>query len=66
MITSIETSILKELDKQRIKANVISIIMNELENIEKKNEFLDFMIENRNVLLNEIDLFVYLRKINNI
>lgn len=63
-MTDLESLILKELDKQRIKANVISIIMNKLKSNEMKNKFLDFMMDNRTVLLNEVDLFVYLRKIS--
>lgn len=51
MLSNLECSILKELDRQNIKSDVISIVMNKLDNEDKKNKFLSYMIDNRNVLI---------------
>lgn len=52
----IDEMILKELDKQRIKSNMIALIMNQLNNDEIKNRFLNFLLENRNTLLTFLEL----------
>ena len=57
MLSSLECSILKELDRQSIKSDVISIVMNKLDTDDKKNNFLSFMIDNRNVLISLKDIF---------
>lgn len=57
MISNLENSILKELDKQNFKADIISLVMSKLDNDDKKIEFLSFMIDNRNVILSLSDLF---------
>jgi hypothetical protein len=64
MISNLDNSILKELDKQNIKADVIAVVMNKLDNEDKKNAFLSFMIENRNVILSFKELFNQLKLIN--
>ena len=51
MLSNLENSILKELDKQNFKADIISLVMNKLDNDDKKNNFLSYMIDNRNVIL---------------
>lgn len=61
MLSNIDRSILKELDRQNIKADVISIVMNRLDNDDKKNKFLSFMIDNRNVLITLKDIFSELK-----
>ena len=61
MLSNLENSILKELDKQNIKADIISIVMSKLDNEDKKNDFLSFMIDNRNVILSLSDLFNQLK-----
>ena len=63
MLSNLQNSILKELDKQNIKADVISFIMNELDNEDKQNNFLSFMIENRNVVISIKDLYSELKLI---
>ena len=63
MLTNLDNSILKELDKQNFKADTISLVMSKLDNEEKKNNFLSFMIENRNVILSLSDLFNQIRVI---
>lgn len=57
MLSNLEYSILKELDRQNIKSDVISIVMNKLDTNDKKNQFLSFMIDNRNVLVSLKDIF---------
>lgn len=61
MLSNLECSILKELDRQNIKADVISIVMDKLDTDDKKNKFLSFMIDNRNVLLSLNDIFYELK-----
>lgn len=63
MLSHIDTSILKELDRQNIKSDVISIVMNKLDNEDKKNKFLSYMIDNRNVLITQKELFTELKTI---
>lgn len=57
MLSNLEYSILKELDRQNIKSDVISIVMNKLDTNDKKNQFLSYMIDNRNVLVSLKDIF---------
>ena len=57
MLSNLDYSILKELDRQNIKSDVISIVMNKLDNEDKKNKFLSYMIDNRNVLITKKELF---------
>ena len=57
MLSNLENNLLKELDKQNFKADVIALVMNKLDNDDKRNKLLSFMIENRNVILSQIDLF---------
>lgn len=61
MLSNLENSILKKLDKQNFKADIISIVMSKLDNEDKKNDFLSFMIDNRNVILSLSDLFNQLK-----
>ena len=42
MLSNLECSILKELDRQNIKSDVISVVMNRLDTNDKKNDFLSF------------------------
>ena len=60
MLSNLDCSILKELDRQNIKSDVISVLMNRLDNNDKKNDFLSFMIDNRNVLISVKDIYNYL------
>lgn len=57
MLSNLENNLLKELDKQNFKADVIALVMNKLDTDDKKNKMLSFMIENRNIILSQIDLF---------
>lgn len=55
--------ILCALDVQKIGANNYSIIMNKLDNQEKKMEFLNFLNKNRNVILSDKEIFLQLKEI---
>lgn len=63
MLSNLEYSILKELDRQNIKSDVISIVINKLDTDDKKNQFLSYMIDNRNVLISLKDIFGELKLI---
>ena len=63
MLSNLECSILKELDRQNIKSDVISTVMNKLDTDDKKNKFLSYMIDNRNVLISLKDIFSELKLI---
>lgn len=63
MLSNLEDSILKELDRQNIKSDVISIVMDRLDTNDKKNQFLSYMIDNRNVLISLKDIFSELKLI---
>ena len=64
MLTVLDKSILKELDSQNFKADVISMIMDILDTEYKKEEFLSFMMKNRNELLSLKDIFSELNLID--
>ena len=63
MLSHIDSAILKELDRQLVKSDVISIVMNKLDNEDKKNKFLSYMIDNRNVIITQKELFDGLKEI---
>lgn len=63
MLSNLEYSILKELDRQNIKSDVISIVMDRLDTNDKRNQFLSYMIDNRNVLISLKDIFSELKLI---
>lgn len=57
VLTVLDKSILKELDSQNFKADIISMIMDILDTEYKKEEFLSFMMKNRNEFLSLKDIF---------
>lgn len=61
-MTNLDDSILKEFDRQRFNNINISFIMDKLDTFDKKNRFLAFMIDNRNVLLSFSDLIKEVKK----
>lgn len=65
MLTVLDKSILKELDSQNFKSDVISMIMDNLDTEYKKEEFLSFMMKNRNELLSLGKLLYQVDRINN-
>ena len=64
VLTVLDKSILKELDSQNFKADVISMIMDILDTEYKKEDFLSFMMKNRNELLSLKDIFSELNLID--
>lgn len=62
-LNEIEKCILKEFNRQHIKADVIRIVMENLTNSEHQNMFLDYMVDNRNILLTEYDIFSKLNQL---
>lgn len=65
MLSVIQNSITRELDNQGIKADVIYFIMSNLKNEKQQEKMLDFLVENRNTLLMDKDIFKVLYKICN-
>lgn len=63
-LKELEKRILKEFNRQSLKADVIGTVMKNLTDNNKKNLFLDYMIDNRNILLTEYDIFNKLNEIN--
>ncbi len=61
MLSNLENSILKELDKQNFRSDIISIVMDKLNTEDKQNKFLSYMIKNRNIILSLADLFSELK-----
>lgn len=55
-MTNTEQSILKEFNKHRIKSDEIALIMSRLDTTEKQNQFLSFLIINRNAYLTISDM----------
>ena len=60
-MSSLDSNILKELDRHLLNANIIGVIMNKLNNVEKKNKFLNYLINNRNVVLDKFDVISYIK-----
>lgn len=54
----LEERILRELDHQRFGVNNYSFVMNKLDNLEKKFEFLNFLTKNRNIMLKSSDIIL--------
>ena len=54
MLSNLENSILKELDKQNFKADIISIVMSKLDNEDKKNDLIRVNIRSRGPIINEV------------
>ena len=59
-MSSLDNNILKELDRHLLNANIIGVIMNKLNNVDKKNKFLNYLINNRNVVLDKFDVISYI------
>lgn len=60
-MSSLDNNILKELDKHLLNANIIGVIMNKVNSVDKKNKFLNYLINNRNVILNKVDVISYIK-----
>jgi len=60
-MSSLDNNILKELNRHLISADIIGLIMNKLNNVDKKNKFLNYLINNRNVVLDKFDVISYIK-----
>lgn len=60
-MSSLDNNILKELDRHLLNANIIGVIMNKVNSGDKKNKFLNYLINNRNVILNKVDVISYIK-----
>lgn len=50
------------MDKHNVNSSIMCIIMNKLHNTELKSKFLSYLIANRNVVLNKVEILGYIKK----
>ena len=62
-MSELDKLILNALDRQRISASNYSFILDRLDNSEKKLEFLNYLNENRKVILSSSDIILRLKEI---
>ena len=62
-MVQIDKLILDALDSQRISASNYSFIMDRLDNLDKKMEFLNYLNKNRNVILSSSEIILRLKEI---
>ena len=62
-MAQIDKLILNALDIQRLGGQIYSIVMDKLDNSDKKLEFLNYLNKNRNVILSDRDIFLQLKEI---
>ena len=62
-MAELDKLILNALDRQRISASNYSFILDRLDNSEKKLEFLNYLNENRKVILSSSDIILRLKEI---
>lgn len=60
-MSTLDNNILKELDKHKLSGYIISVLMSNLKTIDIKNKFLNYLINNRNIILDKTELIYYLR-----
>lgn len=60
-MSTLDYNILKELDKHKLSGYIISVLMSNLKTNDKKNKFLNFLINNRNIILDKTELVYFLR-----
>lgn len=60
-MSTLDNNILKELDKHKLSGYIISVLMSNLKTIDIKNKFLNYLINNRNIILDKTELIRYLR-----
>ena len=63
-MSNLDNNIMKELDRYNFSGKIIGIVMKKLNTIDLKNKFLNYMINNRNVLLSEKDILLFLSSEN--
>ena len=59
-MSNLDNNIMKELDRYNFSGKIISKVMKSLTTIDLKNKFLNYMINNRNILLSEKDIICYI------
>lgn len=62
-MSELDKLILNALDRQRISASNYSFILDRLDNSEKKLEFLNYLNENRKVILSSSEIIIRLKEI---
>jgi len=60
-MSSLDNNILKEIDRHLLNGNIIGVIMSKLNNVQKKNKFLNYLISNRNIILDKVDVISFLK-----
>ena len=60
-MSSLDNNIFKELDRHLLNASIIGVIMNKVNSVDKKNKVLNYLINNRNVILNKVDVISYIK-----
>ena len=60
-MSTLDNNILKELDRHLLNSNIIGVIMNKLNNVDKKNKFLNYLINNRNIILDKSEVISYIK-----
>lgn len=60
-MSTLDYNILKELDKHKLTGYIISVLMSNLKTIDIKNKFLNYLINNRNIILDKTELIWFLR-----
>ncbi|MBE6140986.1 MAG: hypothetical protein E7172_05620 [Firmicutes bacterium] len=60
-MSTLDYNILKELDKHNLSGYVVNVIMSNLNTIDIKNKFLNYLINNRNIILDKTELVCFLR-----
>ena len=58
----LDERILRELDHQRFGVSNYSFVMNKLDNLEKKFEFLNYLTRNRNIMLKPSDIILKVKE----
>lgn len=59
-MSNLDNNIMKELDRYNFSGKIISKVMKNLTTIDLKNKFLNYMINNRNILFSEKDIMCYI------
>ncbi len=65
MLTNMQISIIKEMDKQRLQADSISFVLDLLSEKDQQSKLLDYLVDNRNTLITQIELFEKVKELSN-
>ena len=61
-MSTLDNNILKELDRHKMSGYIIGVLMSNLKTLDIKNKFLNYLINNRNIILDKTELVCFLRK----